>query len=194
MYNTKIYAEPGQEPVSVDEAKLQCRVDGTDEDILFEWLIGTARRYVETFTRRALITQTWDLYLDTWPSVDYIDLPRPPLQSVTSITYKDTTGAATTWGASNYIVDTGRTPGRVMLAYGISWPSSTLLYPTSAITVRYVCGYGATGKSVPQQIRQAILLLVGHYYENREAALEKGVQGIPFGVESLLWSEREFRF
>ena len=189
---TKIYTQPAEEPVTVEEAKLQCRVDGTEEDVLFERLISAARGYAETFTRRALITQTWEAYLDGWPTVDYIDLPYPPLQSVTSLVYKDTAGASTTWGAANYIVDIGRTPGRIMLA-GISWPSTTL-YPTSGITIRYVCGYGATGKSVPATTRQAILLLVGHLYENRESTVERALTVIPMGVEALLWMERDLRF
>ena len=190
---TKIYTAPAEEPVTIEEAKLQCRVDTADEDVLFERLISAARRYVETFQRRALITQTWEAYLDAWPSEAYIDLPYPPLQSVTSITYKDTAGSASTFGSANYIVDIGRTPGRVYLAYDASWPSTTL-YPTSGITVRYVCGYGATGKSVPAETRQGLLLLVAHLYENREATVERALTFIPFGVEALLWGEREFRF
>lgn len=184
---------PAAEPITLVEAKAHLRVDIADDDSLITALITAARQHVEVITRRALITQTWDLTLDTWPDGGAILMPLPPLQSVTSITYKDSAGTVYTMPATDYIVDKAEEPGRIVLAYGKTWPSVTL-YPAGAITVRFTAGYGAAS-AVPQAIKQAILLLVGHWYESREAVVGGAVQReIPFAVEALLWSFRVLRW
>ena len=187
----KIITEPSVEPVNVPEAKTHLRVDHSTEDVYIGGLITAARRMAEMLTQRAFITQTIDLYLDEWPEAA-INIPFPPLQSVSSIKYKDTTGTEYTWDAANYIVDIGREPGRVVLADGVSWPSASL-YATSPITVRFLAGYGAAGSNVPAAIRQALLLLIGHLYENREAT-SQNVYQLPLGAEWLLWPYREWVF
>jgi len=184
---------PTVEPVSLTEAKVHLRVDITDDDSLIAALIVAARQYVEVLTRRQLITATWDLVLDTWPDGDTILVPLPPLQSVTSITYKDSADTVYTMPAMDYIVDTAEEPGRIVLAYGKTWPS-TILYPVGAITIRFTAGYG-DALAVPQAIKQAILLLVGHWYENREATIGGTMQHeLPFAVEALLWPYRILRW
>lgn len=140
--------------------------------------IIVARDYAETFTRRALITQAWKQFLDHWPCGNEIVLHFGNLQSTTStppvtaptVKYKDSAGAQTTWDASNYIVDTDSDPGRIVLAYGKTWPSTTL-YPVNPIEIQFTCGYGVTAASVPSGIRNAMLLLIGHLYKNRETVL-----------------------
>lgn len=190
----KLVTGPAVEPVTLSEAKLHCRVDISDDDALIGTLIAAARRYVEGVSRRALITQTWDLALDTWPDSPF-KVPRPPLQSITSITYLDDTGAAGTVAASNYVVDTYSEPGRVALSSSGSWPGVTL-YAVAGVRVRFVAGYGAAGSAVPQEFRQAILLLVEHWYEQREPVSLSGAmpKEVPFGVEALLWMDRDLRF
>jgi len=157
------------------------------EDTLLSRLITAAREYCESFQNRAFITQTWYLWLDAWPVE--IKVPLPPLLSVTSIKYYDTTNAEATMTASDYYADTNSTPGRVVLAWGKTWPGTTLR-PANGICVEFVCGYGATSASVPAAVRQAMLLLIGHLYENREAVSEKPLTQVPMAVESLLWTER----
>ncbi len=184
---------PGVEPVSLAEAKSHLRVDTTDDDALITALITAAREQVENDTRRALVTQTWDYVLDAFPSGSEIVLPLPPLQSVTSITYRDKDGNSSTFDASNYVVDTAGMFGRVVLKSGVTWPSVTL-YPAGAVTVRFVAGYGDAG-AVPQSLKQAILLLVGHLYENREAAIMGTiVRDLPLGYDALVWQRRALRF
>lgn len=184
---------PAAEPITLAEAKAHLRVDITDDDSLITALITAARQHVEVITRRQLITATWDLTLDTWPDGDTILVPLPPLQSVTSITYKDSAGTVYTLPTIDYIVDTAEEPGRVVLAYGKTWPSTTL-YPAGAITVRFTAGYGAAA-AVPQAIKQALLLMIGHWYENREAVAGGTVQReVPFAVEALLWPYRVLRW
>lgn len=182
--------DPVTEPVSLIEAKTHCRVDIDEDDTHFtNVLIPAARRYVESVSRRSFITQTWRLSLDDWPHGDEIQLPRPPLVSVSSVVYKDQDGNSTTWASSNYIVDTDSEPGRVKLTYNNTWPSETL-YPALPVQITYVAGYG-DADDVPEEYKQAILLLIGHWYENREAIGTVG-QPIALAVESLIWVDRVF--
>jgi len=192
----KLITAPAAEPLDTDDVKLNLRVDHDAEDTRFSALIKVARESVETITRRALISQTWELVLDNWPAADWFEIPLPPLQSVTSIQYKDEDGTESTLSASSYIVDTDSEPGRVHLADGETWPADTL-YPLAAIRVRFVAGYGDEGSDVPESILQAMHLIVGHYYENREAVYATvggNVQTLPMGVAALLATHRVHRW
>ena len=190
-----VVTPPAVEPVSLVEAKLHLRVDISDDDNLITALIETAREMVEGIGRRAMITQVWNYILDEFPSSDEIVLPMPPLQSVASIKYKDTAGDESTFSSDDYIVNTDTEPGKVVLAYGASWPS-TSLYPTGAITVQFTAGFGDASTDVPEKYRQAMLLLIGHWYENREAIATTGAvpKEIPMGVNALLWMDRNMGF
>ena len=189
----KLITAPATEPVSTSEAKSHLRVDTTADDTLIGTLITAARQHVENHLRRALITQTWELVMDAFPAGDVIRLPRPPLVSVTSIKYTDVAGSESTFSSAAYVVDTDSTKGRVVLKSGESWPSDTLA-AANGVRVRYVAGYGAAS-AVPHPIRQAVLLLIGTLYENRESVLvAQGVTvaQLPFGVEALLMPYRIF--
>lgn len=180
---------PITEPVTLAEAKSHLRVDTTDDDDIITALIQAAREWCEEFQNRSYLEQTWQLWLDAWPDDDEIVLPRPPLQSVTSVKYYDTDDTEYTLDSSNYIVDAYSEPGRIVLAYGKTWPSTTLR-PANAVVVEYVAG-NSEATSVPQRVKQAILLLVGHWYEHREAVLVGSVsKEIEFAVQSLLWLDR----
>lgn len=151
------------EPVTLEEAKLHLRVDSDDEDNLIQSLISTARTYCENYTGRAFATQTLEAYLDEFP-VGEIELPRPPLQSVTSVIYKNSDSVSTTMTVTTeYIVDSDSDVGRIVLPYGKSWPSFTA-YTVNPIKIKYVTGYTA----IPESLKQAMLLLIGHWYANRE--------------------------
>src|SRR5690554_6904374 len=116
--------QPAEEPVTLVEAKTHLRVDATDEDALISSLIASAREHVEAFQLRALVTQTWRLSLDRFPRGRVIRLPRPPLQSVTSITYTDPGGAQQTLSNTLYDVDTDSEPGRIVLKDDADWPDT----------------------------------------------------------------------
>lgn len=169
------------------------------EDTMIDTLIKTARRYVETILNRALITQTWDLWLDRFPSQPYIDMPLPPLVSITSIKYYDTSNTeylfplAPAAAGTAYYVDVISHPGRVGLVYGVSWPSMTLR-DYNGVDITYVCGYGATAATVPEEIKQAILLLIGHLYEHREETTDKALSHVPMAFDALLSPYRIWRF
>lgn len=173
---------PAEEPLTTAEAKLHLRVDGSDDDALIARLVAAARRSAEHETKRALVTQTWDWTLDGFPR--WFEVPKPPLQSVDEITYLDDAGAEQTLPTSVYRVDAAREPGRITLGYGQTWPST---YPVaSAVTVRFVAGYGAAA-AVPEDIKAAMLLTIAHWYRNREAVnVGNIVTEMPMGAKMLI--------
>lgn len=185
---------PATEPITRAEAKLHLRIDHADEDGLIDSLVSTARRHTElTVLHRVLLTQTWDYYLSEFPGDGIISIPLPPLQGVSSVKYKDKDGAETTLATSEYIVDTQSEPGRVSLAYGKSWPSFTP-YPINPIKITFTAGWTAA-ENVPLEIKQALLLLIGHFYENREIFLVGDIpRAYPLAYESLLASYRVWSF
>jgi len=142
-----------------------------DEWNLITRLIDSARSAVELHVGRALLPQTLELRLDEWE--DEIILPRPPLRSVTAVKYVNDAGTVTTVSPSVYrvLVPSGPTAGfgRIVLAYGQSWP--TLRSEREAVRVEYVAGY-LDADSVPSQLKSAMLLLLGDFYEHREAQVQ----------------------
>jgi uncharacterized phiE125 gp8 family phage protein len=106
--------------------------------------------------------------LNEWPEGDFIKLPFGNLQSVTSVSWKDTDGTETTLTAlTDYLVETnGDGVGRIVLPYGGSWPSGEL-YPSNPIKIRFVCGWEAAD-DVPFKIKAAIKMVCSDLYENRE--------------------------
>jgi uncharacterized phiE125 gp8 family phage protein len=189
----RVETPAAKEPVPFEQLKNDIKVDSdlTADDALILGLGLAARRMAEKIQNRALITQTLELSLDAWPAVNWIKIPRPPLQSITSIKYYDQDDTEETLDSGSYFVDTASEPGRVVLNYGESWPTVSLR-PANAVIVQYVAGYGDDSEDVPETTKQAIRLLVGHWHENREAVSTSGAvpKDIPFGVQALLWLER----
>ena len=159
-----IVTAPSEEPITTAEAKSQARVEVADDDTIIGTMITAARQHAETVTRRAFATQTWDLFLDSFPS-ERIDIPLPPLQSVTSIKYIDEDGVQQTWDSSKYRVDTDSEPARITPAYDETWPTARNV--TGAIEVRFVAGYGAAA-AVPEGIKSWLKVRVATMYEHRE--------------------------
>lgn len=173
---------PATEPLTVAEAKTHLRIDSADRDSEIEAMIKEVRDHVERVTNRALITQTWEQSFRGFSNV--MTLWKAPLQSVTSITYVDDDGATQTLSTDVYQVDTRHTPGRVLLAYGQTWPS--VRDQENNVIVQYVAGY-ATTADVPLSIKRAMKLLLGHYSENAEAVnVGNIINEFPMGVQALL--------
>jgi uncharacterized phiE125 gp8 family phage protein len=141
------------------------------EDTLLTSYIKTAREIFERRTRRQIMTATWDYYLDSWPKGNSFKLPFGNLVSVSSIKYKDTAGVEYALTEStDYIVEAnGNQCGKIVLPYGVSWPSENL-YPSNPITIRFVCGY-ASALVVPYSIKTAIAMIVLDLHENRESQI-----------------------
>lgn len=165
---------------------------GQDDEYLASLLTG-AREYLEwTVLQRALITQTLSYTTDEFRR--RFLLPQAPLQSVESITYRDYQGTVHTLTADvDYIADTTVEPGVVIPSPGKTWPGARL-YPLSPITITYKAGYGDTAADVPAEAKHWLRLLIGHYYENREAILPMGhnIMRTPYGLETLVQSLRMF--
>jgi uncharacterized phiE125 gp8 family phage protein len=189
---------PTVEPVTVTEAKSQLRLDIADDDTYIGTLITAAREWVEGQTKRALVAQTWDWAIDygfPWRQGYRIDLPLNPVISVASIAYVDDAGNAATWAADQYTAVCRQNGSFIVPAYNVSLP--VIRNVPNAITVRFTAGFydntasPETG-SVPQPLKQAIILLVAHWYENREAA-GKAMAEAPYAVEALISPYRDCR-
>ena len=177
MWRATIVTEPTDEPINEREVKEHCRIEvgETGEDEFIRSLIVTARKYVEQITGRAILDQTWDLYLDDWPEGDVIVIPKPPLIWTVADSYvkytdsDDTTHTFYNVGPPvtyDYDVDTDSEPGRIVLKYGESWPCATLR-PMNPINIRFDCGWTEPA-NVPDGIKSAMKLLIADMYEIRE--------------------------
>jgi uncharacterized phiE125 gp8 family phage protein len=178
-----VITPPAAEPLTLAEAKLHLRGPVAADDDLVTALIQAAREQVENYVHRALINQTRELTLDCFPPM--IELPFPPVTSLTSLKYTDVNGAEQTIAGADLDIDIASSPARIRPAYGQSWPSPRPGF--NAVRARYVCGYGAAGASVPAPLRHALRLLLAHFYENREAVVIGQVPGeLPLSVAALL--------
>lgn len=149
-------------------------------------LISAVRERGEMATGRQFIRATWEIWLDRLPCSGWIDIPRPPLVSISSFKYYDTSGVLQTWDAANYVVSAPSGPraarGRVVLADGINWP--TLQYRPDAVRIQFLAGYGTTGASVPAILRQAMLLDLATLYTYRTNMVSGPVSALPLSATS----------
>ena len=181
----KISTPPASEPISLTEAKLYLRVDTTADDALITALITAARETVERYTSRALVTQTITQVLDCFPGFGF-RLAVHPVQSITSIAYKDSNGDTQTLASSIYMLDNYEMPNAVVLKANQAFPS--VYDETNAVTVVYVAGEAAG--NVPKAILQAMYLTISDFYENRTDYVKR----LPTAAEYLLDQFRVFIF
>lgn len=156
--------------VSTADAKAHLNIYHATDDDLIAGFVAVAQQHLEGedglggVLGRAIVRHTLDLALPLFPSSRVIELPQPPLVSVTHVKYIDADGDEQTLSSSAYAVHADRTGGYVKLKPDESWPI-TEMGIDDAVRVRFVCGYDA----VPGPLKSAILLHVGHLYLNREA-------------------------
>ena len=155
---------PAAEPVSLADAKAHLKVDSTDDDVLIASLIVAARARAEWHTGRAFVTQGWTLWLDIWPASGIVEIPLPPLQSVTQVASYALDDTRSIVGPSVYQVDAASAPGR--LAGKVDFAPPTNLRAINAVEIAFTAGYGATD-AVPGPIKQAILQIVADLYVHR---------------------------
>lgn len=167
------------EPFSTGEALAHLRVDGDADHAYVTLLVATARARVEQDTHRALPVQSWTLALDSWAPC--IELPLPPLRSVSEVRYIDTDGATQILASSAYRVDTSGEAGRIAPAFGSEWPQTRAII--GAIEIDFDAGYDV----VPMPLQHAMKLLIGHWYENREQVVTGTIAtSMPDGVAALI--------
>lgn len=167
------------------EAKTHLRIDSsfTADDTYIDSLILAATQSAENYLNMKIMSQTWNLYLDCFPS--YIDLmtSNPRSLVVNNIKYLDTDNVSQTLAASNYVVDDKIKPSRVYKSVDGSFPDT--YESPNAVTVEFTLGYSLTSE-VPEAIKQAILLFVGSMYENRMSVSDRSYKEVPQTVEFLL--------
>jgi uncharacterized phiE125 gp8 family phage protein len=173
---------PISTPVSLIEAKAQCRVDAGEEDIYITSLIAAATDYFDGpsgVLNRALMSQTWQLSYDAFPCGG-LQIPLGPVQSIGLVEYVDpVTQLYVTWDASNY--ETDLVSPYAWVIPKDNWP--TVLETSNAIRVTFVAGFSA----VPPSIKAAIMMLVAHWYENRETVTPNvNMMPIPYGVTAII--------
>lgn len=212
-------AAPAQLPVSLDEAKRHLRVDDADNDATISALIETATAYFDGrsgILGRALISQSWRMdiaspYYNRAYRGDYhlgggdnfaggfglsraVRLPLSPVRSISSVTYWDGANNSQTFGANAYTLLTDGRGSFLYLGNGFSWPG--VYARPDSLSITFVAGYGDNPIDVPAPIRHAILLMVGHLYENRQSVVVDAsrVQAIelPQGAQALVAPYRIF--
>lgn len=188
-YPQTVTVAPASEPVTLAEAKAQCRVDGTDEDTQIGGLISAAREYVENYTGTAIVSRTITVKCDHFD--DFEMVPALPLRTVSSVAYVDEAGASQTLATDVYEVRSDGLEASIVLKFGKSWP---VIQKGSRITVTASIGYA----SVPPALKHAILLVVGDWYRSREdTTIGVGITqtpSLPHGVAALLANFRRFGF
>lgn len=189
---------PAKLPVSLAEVREQLRIDHVEDDATLAGLIEAATDLVEVHLNQALITRTYKAYLDQWPEVQYVrrvwsnypwpivrdslELPRAPLQSVTSIKTYDDSDTPTTFSAASYYVDTSSVVGRIALRTGAAWPQPTRT--ANGIEITWTAGYGDNPGDIPPRYRLAIIVTVGWLSEQRGD--EGSPKVLPTSAEALL--------
>lgn len=197
MAGLRLVTAPTIEPVTLDEVKAHIRESGDESDPLLQIYVQASREYAEAATGLALLTQTWEATFDRdWPgrwwdgnAYQRIWLPKPPLQSVSSVQYIDPNdGSTKTLDPSQYQVVKLPLVSYIEPAYGVgSWPS--VRDQPDTITVQFIAGYTAAAL-VPAKIRLAALMMAAHAYATREAVGPGGMSEVPLGVAALLSSDR----
>jgi uncharacterized phiE125 gp8 family phage protein len=187
----KLKTAPASEPVSLSDTKTYLRITDVDDDAFINGLITAVRQRFEEWAGRSLITQTWILWLDGFPLREknssrregYFDLPvahyealqhvveipRTPLQSVTSLKTYDTASSAAVYDNSNYLVDVVSSPGRIALNQGATWPAG--LRGINAVEIEFVAGYG-NAADVPESIKQGMLLWIKLLFADKSKLFE----------------------
>lgn len=185
---------PENEPLSLDEVKAQRRVSMSSNSLnrLFDLWVPASRQHFEEQTGRQCITSTWEYWLAGFPCGSIIELPKPPLQSVLSVTYVDESGTDVVLDPATYTVEKPSgaycARGRIVLVAGASWPT-TIADERFSVRVQLVAGYGDDAADVPALVRASLLFLVGHFHMYGEEVIEprsSALQVLPLGATKMI--------
>lgn len=191
MTGVKVVTPPSDMVISLNDAKRHLRFDSEEEDTVIRRLIRSSTKWAQTFLNRQLLTATLRQDLSGFPAADNdpIKLPRPPLQSITSINYYDEAGVLQLWADTEYQVDTISEPGRVMPVPSGSWPT-TQDDRFGAVQITYLAGF--TEKAlIPENIITGMLMLLASNFQVREnQVITSLILRVPDGLEKLLYPER----
>jgi uncharacterized phiE125 gp8 family phage protein len=153
---------PAIEPMSLEETKTFLRIEHNDEDQLIAALIAGARSHIEAQTQTALIAQDWRVVLDAWPQPGRIIVRPGPLKALNATRVFDCNG-------DPHMID----PQAVAPDFGAStlafvpWAMPVPGRIAAGIEIDVTVGFGDDAEDVPESLRQAIRMVVAHWYENR---------------------------
>lgn len=185
MFRPVLVTPPASDIVSLAEVKAHCRVDHTSEDTYLSALIQAATSHLDGYSGvlgRALLPQTWRQDFEDFG--DVMRLPIGPVQSITSVIYQPVTGVDVTLANTEYVLLRDDFGDYVTLAANKSWPSTG--DRADAVRITYLAGTA----SIPVAIKHAALLLVGHWFANREAVSAGSMMATPMAVDALLTPHR----
>ncbi len=173
---------PSAEPLTLAEVKAHLRLDGSDEDALLASLISTAREYLERETGLCLISQIWRLYLDRWPGDGVIRISKSPVQAIETITVYDADGVSLEVPLEDHLLDGEGRPARLWLRHPPE-PGRSV----NGIEIDFSAGFGEAGTDVPDTLKRAMSLHIGHMFTFRGVVSpENQPAGIPDGYERLI--------
>jgi len=174
-----------EELLDVDELKSFAMIATDDDDYDIGVMLPAAVSYVERWCNRALLSQTWAYTLREFPS-RVVELPRPPLLSITSLAYVDLNGdSQSLTETTDFLKDIASEPGTIEPVWGTTWPT-TRGETAAAVTITYKAGFGTNAEDVPAELRLACLQLAAHWYRNREAATPESQRSLPWGFHEVL--------
>lgn len=186
-----------EEPLLLEEVKEHLNVTSDDDDTKIDNLITAARLYMEETLGITFMEQEFRLIYDHdelntirhryWAPLpgSAIHLPRPPLVSIDEVSYVDPDGASQTWDDALYVADVNAFPGRLYPAYNECWPD--MRCQQQALTIDFTAGH-ADPESIPRTWKQALLLLITHWYENPSMTTEADLKSTPMAFQSLAHS------
>lgn len=180
----KVKTAAGSYPVTLAEAKLHLKMDdiSADDDLITSLIIA-ATQNAQDYTGIFFIDTVIEEVFDSFPkgSKQSLYLTVGEVSSVASVKYYDENEVLQTWNSSNYIVDTYRSQARIATAQNADFPT----YSTdriNSVVVEYTSGFGSAASNVPDVIKAAIKLTIGHLYTYREDSVKK----LPTAAEYLL--------
>jgi uncharacterized phiE125 gp8 family phage protein len=190
-----VVTQPTTEPISLEEARLHCRVDAEGsppahpDDPILEALITAVREWTEQYLGRALAPQTIEEASDAFPAEEFT-LSYGPVLGVESIYYTDDEIGVLMVDPATYVLNTQEYPVRVLLNDGFEWPTASTTV-ASNVRIRYLVGYSTPGTSpqdapLPKAVKQGMLLLLAFFYKNREAATVVDFKLLPLGYCMLM--------
>ncbi|MCA0423657.1 MAG: head-tail connector protein [Proteobacteria bacterium] len=171
---------PADEPLSLAAARAWLRVDGEDEDALITALVAASRETVETLAGRRLMAQGWRITRDSWPEDGCIRLPLGPVLALDAVRLIDAQGAAMPLPLAAFRLDGNRQPPLIETIAMVPAP----VLARGGIEIDVTCGFGANPDDVPEALRQAMRLLIAHWFENRGDAASRNA--LPEGVGALV--------
>lgn len=183
--------DAGVDVIETADMKVQLRVDTADDDAYIASLVKMAVEFLDGRDGRlgrALITQDWKLSVPCFDDYSRIHIPLPPLQSVEEIQYYDLEETLHTADLADFDVFKAHDWAYIVPKTGKAWPG--VASRPDAYQITFKAGFGDAASDIPLTVIQAIKLLVGHWYENREETTDIALVSIPLGAEALLARHR----